>query len=78
MSIFEIQLCGKDEYAEHYEHGTEPKLVQQTKEIALLERMKSCCVCRPCIGIGPVCMDFVKFELCRSWRPGSESPVSES
>ena len=40
MSIFEIQLCGKYEYAEHYEHGTEPK-VGPTKEIALLERMKS-------------------------------------
>ena len=24
------------------------------------------------------CRDFVKFELRRSWRPGSESPVSES
>ena len=31
MSIFEIQLCGKDEYAEHYEHGTEPRLVQQKR-----------------------------------------------
>ena len=75
MSIFEIQLCGKDEYAEHYEHGTEPRLVQQkrsrySKEWNLL-RLQTLHWHWPC-------MDFVKFELHRSLRPGAGSPVSKS
>ena len=48
--------------------------VGPTKEIALLERMKSCCV----LHWHWPCMDFVKFELRRSWRPAPESPVSKS
>ena len=50
MSIFEIQLCGKDEYAEHYEHGTEPKLVKQKRS----RYSKEWNPAASCIGIGPV------------------------
>ena len=77
MSIFEIQLSGKDEYAEHYEHGTDPRLVQQKRSRYSKEwnlaASADLALALALYGF------FFKFELlCRSWRPGPESPVSKS